>query len=127
MKVFLSAGGALNIESSFIESVADGRKAAISIDRYLGGSGDIREILAPVMEDIPRVGRIDNFAQRKRQKMPIEVPAKVVGKFSQVELGFSDEIGNEEAKRCMGCDLRFAVSRLVAGPTATTAKDNFRS
>jgi formate dehydrogenase beta subunit len=114
-------------EMSFIESVAAGRKTAISIDRYLGGSGNISETLAPIMEGVPRVGRIENFAQRRRQQMPIKKPPKQIGNFSQVELGFSDELGEEEAKRCMGCDLRFAVARMVAGPEGKAIKALVRS
>jgi len=59
--------------------------------------------------------------------MPTAKPAKQVGNFSQVELGFSDELGNEEAKRCMGCDLRFAVARMVAGPEGKAIKTLVRS
>ena len=121
-KGVFAGGDAVTRQSSFIEAVAAGRKAAISIDRYLGGSGDISEVLAPVIEGVPRIGRIDNFAQRHRQEMPTAKPAKQIGNFAQVELGFSDELGNEEAKRCMGCDLRFAVARMVAGPKSKIPK-----
>ena len=126
-KGVFAGGDAASKESSFIEAVAAGRKAAISIDRYLGGNGDISEVLAPVTEGIPRVGRIENFAQRQRQKMPMTKPAKQIGKFAQVELGFSDELGYEEAKRCMGCDLRFAVARMVASPTGKVSKTLVRT
>ncbi|OGN92051.1 MAG: hypothetical protein A2Z70_03095 [Chloroflexi bacterium RBG_13_48_17] len=112
---------------SFIESVAAGRQAAVSIDRYLGGTGIMSESLAPIIEGVPRVGRIDNFAQRRRQEMPAAKPAKPVGNFSQVELGFSDELGQEESKRCMSCDLRFAVARMVAGPEGKATKTLARS
>jgi NADPH-dependent glutamate synthase beta subunit-like oxidoreductase len=54
--------------------------------------------------------------------MPAAKPAKQVGNFTQVELGFSNELGEEEAKRCMGCDLRFAVARMVAGPEGKATK-----
>jgi NADPH-dependent glutamate synthase beta subunit-like oxidoreductase len=109
-------------KASFIEAVAAGRKAAISINKYLGGSGNISEILAPVTEGVPRVGRIEGFAQRRRQEMPATKPAKQVGNATEVELGFSDELGQEEAKRCMGCDLRFKVARMVAGPEGRALK-----
>ncbi len=126
-KGVFTGGNAVTGKASFIEAVAAGRKAAISIDRYLGGSGNISETLAPITEGVPRVGRIDNFAQRRRQEMPTAKPAKQIGNFSQVELGFSDELGNEEAKRCMGCDLRFAVARMVAGPEDKATKTLVRS
>ena len=115
-------GNAVTGKASFIEAVAAGRRVAMSIDRYLGGSASIIEVLAPVAEGIPRVGRIDNFAQRRRQEMPTKKPAKQIDNFSQIELGFSDELGEEEAKRCMGCDLRFTVARMVAGPHIKAAR-----
>jgi ferredoxin len=118
---------ALTGKESFIEAVADGKRAAVSVDRYLGGNGNTSEALAQITGGVPRVGRIDNFAQRRRQEMPAAKPAKQVGNFSQVELGFSDELGNEEAKRCMGCDLRFAVAHMVAGPEGKATKTLVRS
>ena len=126
-KGVFTVGNAVTGKASFIEAVAAGRKAAISIDRYLGGSGNISETLATIADGIPRVGRIDNFAQRQRQEMPTAKPAKRIGNFAQVELGFSDEVGNEEAKRCMGCDLRFAVARMVAGPEGKVTKTVVRT
>ncbi|MBM3119693.1 MAG: FAD-dependent oxidoreductase [Chloroflexi bacterium] len=121
-KGVFAGGDAVTGKLSFIEAVASGREAAISIDHYLGGSGDISETLTPIIERIPRVGRIDNFAQRQRQKMPTAKPAKQIGNFAQIELGFTDELGSEEAKRCMGCDLRFAVASMVADSEYKIAK-----
>ncbi len=115
-KGVFAGGDAVTRKLSFIEAVAAGRKAAASIDRYLGGSGDTSETLATVATGIPKVGRIDNFAQRQRNEMPSVVPSKPIGNFAQVELGFTDEMGNDEAKRCMGCDIRFAVGCMVASP-----------
>jgi len=126
-KGVFTSGNAVTRKVSFIEAVAAGRQAASSIDRYLGGTGNISESLAPIIEGVPRVGRIDNFAQRRRHEMPATKPAKQVGNFNQVELGFSDELGQEEAKRCMGCDLRFAVARMVASPIDKTTKTLVRS
>jgi len=34
--------------------------------------------------------------------------------FAKVELGYTDEQGAEEALRCMGCDLRFMVARMLS-------------
>ena len=111
-----ASGGAVTRTLSFIDAVAKGKKAAMSIDHYLGGNGNITELLATITEEIPRVGRIANFAQRQRKEMPSLSPTERIRSFAQSELGFTDELGSEEAKRCMGCDLRFAVSRMVASP-----------
>ena len=110
------AGGDAVTHASFIEAVAAGRKAAISIDRFLGGSGDIEETLAPVNEGIPRIGRISSFAKRERGEMPCASPPERKTNFAQVEQGFSDDAGQQESLRCMGCDLRFIVGRMVAQP-----------
>jgi NADPH-dependent glutamate synthase beta subunit-like oxidoreductase len=106
----------------FIKGVAVGRRAASSIDAYLGGSGNIDEVLAPVQEGVPRIGRMPNFAHRNRVAMPTAPVEQGQGKLAKVELGFSDEAGAEEALRCMGCDLRFMVAKLVAQPPLSGTK-----
>ena len=121
-KGVFAGGDAVAGEHTFIEAVAAGRKAAISIDRYLGGSGNIDETLAPADKGIPKIGRIPNFSQRKRVGMPTLPPEQRKANFAKVELGFSDEAGAEEALRCMGCDLRFMVSSMVAQPPPSKAK-----
>jgi len=115
-KGVFAGGDAVAGEHTFIEAVAAGRKACISIDRYLGGSGNIDEALAPVDKGVPKVGRISNFSQRKRVGIPTLPPEQRKASFAKVELGFSDEAGAGEALRCMGCDLRFMVSSMIAQP-----------
>jgi NADPH-dependent glutamate synthase beta subunit-like oxidoreductase len=117
-----AGGDAVTGEHTFIEAVAAGRKAAISIDCYLGGSGNIEEALAPVDKGIPRIGRIPNFAQRKRVSMPTAATEQRKTNSAKIELGFSDQAGAEEALRCMGCDLRFMVAKMVAQPPPSAVK-----
>ncbi len=121
-KGVFAGGTAVTGRVSFIEAVAAGRKAAVSIDRYLGGDGDISEIIAPRSEAIPKIGPIYNFAQRKRQEMPLQLAPSPMGNLDKVELGFTDDLANEEARRCMGCDLRFAVRSMVDGNEHKSAK-----
>jgi hypothetical protein len=121
-KGVFAGGDAVAGEHTFIEAVAAGRKASISIDRYLGGSGNIDEALAPVDKGVPKVGRIPNFSQRKRVGMPTLPPEQRKASFAKVELGFSDEAGAEEALRCIGCDLRFMVAKMVAQPPLSVKK-----
>jgi NADPH-dependent glutamate synthase beta subunit-like oxidoreductase/NAD-dependent dihydropyrimidine dehydrogenase PreA subunit/ferredoxin len=113
-KGVFAGGDAVSGELSFIDAVAAGRKAAMSMDRFLGGSGDIDEVLTPVAEGVPRVGRIQNFAQRKRVSVPKVAAPERKQSFAKVELGYTDEQGAEEALRCMGCDLRFMVARMLS-------------
>jgi formate dehydrogenase beta subunit len=121
-KGVFAVSDAVSDKHFFIKGVAVGRKAATSIDSYLGGSGNIDEVLAPVQEGIPRIGKMPNFAQRKRVTMPTASVEQGKSKSAKVELGFSDEAGAEEALRCMGCDLRFMVAKLVAQPLLSASK-----
>ena len=121
-KGVFAVSDAVSDKHIFIKGVAVGRKAAITIDRYLGGSGNIDEVLAPVQEGIPRIGRMPNFAQRKRVAMPTASVEQSKGESAKVELGFSDGAGSEEALRCMGCDLRFMVAKFVEQPPLSASK-----
>ena len=121
-KGVFAGGDAVAGEHTFIEAVAAGRKAAISIDRYLGGGGNIEEALAPMDKGIPKVGRIPGFAQRKRVSMPMAAAGLRKTNFAKVELGFGDHAGAEEALRCMGCDLRFMVAKMVEQPPPSAVK-----
>ena len=109
-KGIYAGGEAISEASSFIEGVADGRKAAISIDLCLGGNGNIREILAPVEEGMPRVGMRPDFSKKLRNH-------------KQLEAGFTGEAAVYEARRCMNCDLRFRVAEMVSQPPAEVRQE----
>jgi len=88
--------------ASVIEAIAAGRQTAISIDKYLGGSGDIDEVLAPPEG---AVAPLEEAEEKRRPQMPTLPVKQRLSGFSQVELGYSDEMAIEEAKRCLRCDL----------------------
>jgi NADPH-dependent glutamate synthase beta subunit-like oxidoreductase len=113
-KGLFSAGNVVTGKVSFIESIAAGKNAAKHIDIYLGGNGDICERLAPVTKEIPRIGRMPNFSQRKRNGIPCLATVKRLNNFNQIELGFDQELGSAEADRCMGCDLRFHIAHMIS-------------
>jgi len=97
-----AGGDAVSGPASVIEAIAAGRQAAISIDKYLGGGGDIDETLAPPEEE---VAPLEGAEEKRRPQMPTLPVKKRLSDFSQVELGYSDEIAIEEAMRCLRCDL----------------------
>ncbi len=109
-----AAGSMVTGKLSFIESVAAGRHAAGLIDEHLGGSAGTDETLAPVMKEIPKVGRMPGFTARKRNPVPCVPVSERMTDFKQVEQGFDNELGNAEANRCMNCDLRFYIDRMVS-------------
>jgi len=100
----LAGGDVITGPASVIEAIAAGRQAAISIDKYLGGDGDINEVLAPVEEVPPYdIGEIEGEQYRPPIKtLPLENRLTCS---DLVELGFDDDKGIEEAKRCLRCDL----------------------
>src|SRR3990172_2717886 len=52
----LAGGEAVSGPSSDIQAIATGRKAAVTIDRQLGGDGVIDEVFAPTLEYEPSLG-----------------------------------------------------------------------
>jgi NADH-quinone oxidoreductase subunit F len=97
-----AGGDGVRGPASLIEAIADGRQAAISIDKYLGGRGEIDELLAPP-EGV--VAPLEEAAEERRIEVPILPVAERLKGFSQVELELSEEMAIREAKRCLRCDL----------------------
>ena len=118
MKGVFASGDAVSGPTSVIESIAAGRKAAISIDKYLGGSGVIDKELVAIEEPNPWLGPGDGFADISRIQMPCSslelrmAPAEA-GHFAEVEEGFTEEMAIEEAKRCLRCQLRFQIQSVA--------------
>ena len=97
-----AGGDAKSGPASVIEAIADGRQAAISIDKYLGGKGEIDEILVPPEEV---TAPVEEIVEGGRVEVPTLPVAKRLKSFNLVELGLSEEMAIREAKRCLRCDL----------------------
>ena len=97
-----AGGDVVSGPASVIEAIAAGRQAAISVDKYLGGSGAIDEVLAPPEE---AVAPLEEAEEKRRPQMPTLPLKERLGGFSQVELGYDGEMAIEEAIRCLRCDL----------------------
>jgi len=97
--------------TSIVEAVASAKKAAVAIDRYLGGSGNIDETLVTPEEPSPWLGREEDFPYRHRVEMPSLPVEKRRGNFAEVEQGFDEKMAVEEARRCLRCDLRLQISQ----------------
>ena len=77
-----AGGDAVRGPASVIQAIADGRQAAISIDRYLGGKGIIDETLVQVEETSHWLGRDGDFAHRHRVPIPSLATDLRTGKLS---------------------------------------------
>jgi hypothetical protein len=99
-----------------IDAIQMGRQAAISIDRHLGGSGDIEQALLPPEEFDPYMGRQEGFAELSRVPMPtLPVEQRHEG-FDEVYLGYDEEMACQEASRCLRCDYRLHILSPVRPP-----------
>jgi heterodisulfide reductase subunit A len=97
-----AGGDVVSGASDVIASVATGKEAAISIDRYLKGV-DLKEGRPTPRErvkDVPKEG----VQTKPRPDMPTLQVAKRRG-FAEVELGFDEKAAVEEARRCLNCGV----------------------
>jgi formate dehydrogenase beta subunit len=94
-----------------IEAVANGKKAATSIDRYIRGEA-IQEpekkvwVTLSDSEFNAREGDYDAVPRQEMQMLPIE---NRQGTFNIVELGLTESQAKLEASRCLKCDLSIEV------------------
>jgi NADPH-dependent glutamate synthase beta subunit-like oxidoreductase len=116
-----ATGDAVSGPTSVIEAVASGRKAAMVIDKYLGGSGVIDEKLVEIEAPASCLGPGDGFADLSRVEMPclpiaLRLAPVEAGHFTEVETGLTEEMAVEEAKRCLQCQLRFQLQPIPLPP-----------
>jgi NADPH-dependent glutamate synthase beta subunit-like oxidoreductase/NAD-dependent dihydropyrimidine dehydrogenase PreA subunit len=90
--------------ASIIDAIAQGRKAAASIDRYLGGSGQIDQALTAPEQEVVVVDY--QTGDQERVVMPCISLDERTCSFAAVEAGLSQELAIKEAERCRGCDAR---------------------
>jgi len=97
---------------SVIEAIASGRKAAESIDIYLGGDGDINETIIEIKKPDDNIGKRKGFAYEDREEPEIIDASNRLCGFCKVDLGFDKDKAQAEAKRCLQCDLRLNISKV---------------
>lgn len=115
MAGIFAAGDAVTGPATVIEAIGGGKRAAQSIDRYLS------DIPQPSMPPVPtRRGRIDYMEvpagtkmSLKRPEMPLLNIDRRRTTFQQVELGYSENMVREEARRCLRCDICLRCGKCV--------------
>jgi NADPH-dependent glutamate synthase beta subunit-like oxidoreductase len=96
-----AGGDAVRGPQSIIEAIADGKQAAISIDRYIQGRNlklgreiELRTITNPQKEVYNKIAAVHMPCLDSRQR---------VKNFDEVQQGLTEEMVIEEAKRCINC------------------------
>ncbi|TRZ52902.1 MAG: pyridine nucleotide-disulfide oxidoreductase, partial [Dehalococcoidia bacterium] len=94
---------------SVIEALAAGKKAAISIDRYIRGE----DLTVGRDDEGPQESKlkvnIEGVSTKKRVSMPTLPLEQRERGFQEIELGLSKEETKEEAERCLSCECKLCV------------------
>ncbi|RLE08458.1 hydrogenase [Candidatus Aerophobetes bacterium] len=101
-KGVFAGGDVVSGPATVIEAVATGRKAAIAIDKYLGGDG----IIVPGERTAVKTNYDEaEYLKERPRKVPQVLPLeKRKTGFEEVRLRFSLKQAMEEARRCLHCD-----------------------
>jgi NADPH-dependent glutamate synthase beta subunit-like oxidoreductase/ferredoxin len=102
-----AAGDAVTGPATVVEAIGGGKRAAEAIDRYLSA------IPQPKMPPVPvRRGRLpcvelpaSTRMALKRPEMPLLGVDRRRITFQQVDLGYTENMVREEARRCLRCDI----------------------
>lgn len=106
-----AGGDVVTGPASVIEAISAGRKAACSIDRYLGGTGDIDErLVSPEKEVEPFQSPLPvPLGVGRRAEIPsLPIDQRLSG-FAESEISYAKDVAIEQAKRCLRCDLPIVV------------------
>lgn len=106
-KGLFAGGDAATGPATVIEAIAAGKKAATAIDAFIRGIEQPKIPPEPLHKaDVTRFEfRDEKMRELKRPKMPLLAIERRLSTFEQVELGLTEEMARDEAKRCLRCDL----------------------
>jgi len=97
-----AGGDVVTGPASVIEAIAAGKKAAISIERYVRGL-DLKAGRKGKSLELKWVTNETVLGKKHRKPVPKLDPSQRLGNFKEVELGFDAETGISEAHRCLFC------------------------
>jgi NADPH-dependent glutamate synthase beta subunit-like oxidoreductase len=110
-----AGGDAVTGPATVVEAIGAGKRASEAIDRFLSG------IPQPKMPPVPvrrtRVEWMEVPASTKmtlrRPEMPLLNLERRRTTFQQVELGYTENVVREEARRCLRCDICLRCGKCV--------------
>jgi len=101
MEDVFAGGDCTRGPGSVVESVNEGKLAAASIDKYLGGDGQVIDVKTRKRE----LSRPVDETPMERQEMLNVIPVDLNNNFIEIEQGFSEDSLLKETKRCLRCDV----------------------
>ena len=107
-KGLFAGGDAVTGPNTVVDAIAAGKRAAVTIDRYLRGEV-LRQPSDPCRPTVyvEDVAKRDDAIRARRVDAPRVAPAKRAHSFVEVEGALSAERAQREASRCLRCDLEF--------------------
>jgi NADH-quinone oxidoreductase subunit F len=99
-----AGGDCVTGPATVIEAVAAGQKAAVAIDKCLGGKSELPYNSDPLVEREAQEREVEE-KERPRRKAKHLARAKRRNSFRETVLGYSKTEAIKEADRCLRCDL----------------------
>ena len=129
-KAGVFAGGDSTLgPATFVQAVAHGRQAALSIHNYVehGGLREVEIIEKPAPKEISPEER-ERARPVARHAMPMLSPEERKKCFEPIELGFTEEMAKMEGQRCLSCGVCCQCGECVraCGPQAIDLSDRER-
>ncbi len=103
MEGVFAGGDVARGPDTVIRAIADGKAAAVSIDKYLGGKGKLNKGAAI---SIPDTFDEDEVVSLKRFPQELLSPEERKDNFDEVVIGYHKLNAMAEAMRCLHCDRR---------------------
>ncbi|MCL5986101.1 MAG: FAD-dependent oxidoreductase [Actinobacteria bacterium] len=103
-KGVFAGGDVVTGPASIVEAIGAGKLAAISIDRYLGGNGDVLQGLGVPETSTPKPVDMPE-GEQPRIELPMRATKSRIKDWEEVEIGYDEEMAVKEANRCLRCDL----------------------
>ncbi len=106
-----AGGDAIRGPSTVIEAMADGKKVADSIDRYIKNMDidfDYRVTRPSIYVEPVKLTEKELFENKRQATKKIDT-AKRLKNFKEVDIGFDKLSAIKEAKRCLRCDLEVKI------------------
>jgi NADPH-dependent glutamate synthase beta subunit-like oxidoreductase len=103
-----AGGDIVSGPASVVEAIAAGKRASVSIDRYLKKQ-DLKagRYFSPKRVQNPPQDGIEKQARNQTNLLPVKDRN---GNFKEVKMGFKEDTANLEAQRCMTCGSRAIIS-----------------
>jgi len=102
-----AAGDNVRGPATVVEAIADGKKAALSIDKFLGGDGTFKDAYH---DELIKMAVTYNEEAYQKEMERIESPqiavTERIDNFNEVVLAYPVQMAIEEAKRCLHCYRR---------------------